>query len=96
MIRSASVWHFGVGGSNGRPKYRLTIDQHPLAHQPACQTKPAIARPFEPPTPKCQTDAERIMARLAQTPTREDLWRAVLLGMLGGACLTQLLALLFR
>ena len=55
-----------------------------------------IARPFVPPTPKRQTDAELIMARLARMPTREDLWRAVLIGMLGGACLVQLLALLFR
>jgi hypothetical protein len=39
-----------------------------------------IAPPFEPTTPKRQTDAERIMARLAVMPTREDLWRAVLLG----------------
>jgi hypothetical protein len=55
-----------------------------------------IAPPFEPTTPKRQTDAERIMARLAVMPTREDLWRAVLLGMAGGACITQLLALAFR
>jgi hypothetical protein len=55
-----------------------------------------IARPFEPPTPKRQTDAERIMARLAVMPTREDLWRAVLLGMAGGACITQLLTFAFR
>jgi hypothetical protein len=55
-----------------------------------------IARPFEPPTPKRQTDTELIMKRLARMPTKEDLWRAVLLGMLGGACLTQLLALAFR
>jgi hypothetical protein len=45
---------------------------------------------------KRQTDAELIMKRLARMPTGEDIWRAVLIGMLGGACLTQLLALAFR
>jgi hypothetical protein len=54
-----------------------------------------IAPPFEPPRPKRQTDTELIMARLARMPTREHLWRTVLIGMLGGACLTQLLALAF-
>jgi len=52
-----------------------------------------IAPPFEPPTQKRQSDTELIMARLAAMPTREHLWRAVLIGMLGGACLTQLLAM---
>jgi len=55
-----------------------------------------IAPAFEPTTPKRQTDAERIIARLAVMPTKDDLWRAVLLGMAGGACITQLLALAFR
>jgi hypothetical protein len=55
-----------------------------------------IAPPFEPPSPKRQTDTELITARLKRMPTREDLWRAVLLGMLGGACLVQLFSLAFR
>ena len=36
------------------------------------------------------------MARLAGLPTRQDLWRGVVMGMLGGACLVESLALLFR
>ena len=57
-----------------------------------------IAPPFEPPpAPKRrQTDAELIMAQLARIPTRGDLWRAVLMGMLGGACFTQVLSHLLR
>jgi len=43
-----------------------------------------------------EAELEAIHARLARLPTREDLWRAVLIGMLGGACFAQLLALAFR
>jgi hypothetical protein len=43
-----------------------------------------------------ETALEAIHARLAQMPTTQDVWRAALMGMLGGACLVQSLALLFR
>jgi hypothetical protein len=42
-----------------------------------------------------ESDLEMIMARLARMPTRQDLWRAALLRMTGGACLVQSLTLLF-
>jgi len=37
-----------------------------------------------------------IMARLARVPTRAEIWRAALMGTLGGAALVQTLAFLFR
>jgi hypothetical protein len=43
-----------------------------------------------------ETELEAIHARLARMPTRQDLWRAVLMGMLGGARRAPTLALLFR
>ena len=52
--------------------------------------------PEPPPSAKRQSDTELIMARRALMPTRHDLWRAALMGMLGGAALVQSLALLFR
>ena len=50
----------------------------------------------EPLSPKRQSDTELIMARLAELPTRQDLWRGVAIGMLGGGCFVECLALLFR
>ena len=41
-------------------------------------------------------DLDAIRRRLAQLPTRKEIWRAGLLGMLGGACLVQSLAFFFR
>jgi hypothetical protein len=56
-----------------------------------------VFRPPDPAMPTRSTGTEIIMKRLARMPTRDDLWRAVLIGMFGGACLTQLLlAPLFR
>jgi hypothetical protein len=52
-------------------------------------------RPPEAPAPKRQSDTELIMARLARMPTRAELWRAALMGMLGGSALTISLALVF-
>jgi hypothetical protein len=43
-----------------------------------------------------ETELEAIHARLAVMPTRIDLARAAFVGMLGGACLAQTLAFLFR
>ena len=43
-----------------------------------------------------ESDLEFIMARLARMPTRAGIWRAALVGMLGGACLVQTLAFLLR
>jgi hypothetical protein len=40
--------------------------------------------------------AEGIADRLAQLPTRKELYRAVLLGVTTGACLVQCLAWLFH
>jgi type II secretory pathway component PulL len=40
--------------------------------------------------------AEGIAARLAELPTRKEMYRAVLLGTTTGACLVQCLAWLFR
>jgi hypothetical protein len=40
--------------------------------------------------------AEGIAERLAQLPTRIEMYRAVLLGVATGACLVQCLAWLFR
>jgi len=56
--------------------------------------------PRNPPAANRQTFAglspnEFIAERLAQMPTRQDLWRATLLGMLGGATLTISMALAF-
>jgi hypothetical protein len=42
-----------------------------------------------------ETELEAIHARLASMPSRQDLWRAALLGMLGGSALTTVLALAF-
>jgi len=50
----------------------------------------------EPLSPRRQSDTELIMARLAEMPTRQDLWRAAVIGMLGGAAIVQSLAFLFR
>jgi hypothetical protein len=36
-----------------------------------------------------------IMAQVTGLPTRKELWRAVLMGMLGGSALTTVLALAF-
>ena len=43
-----------------------------------------------------ESDLEAIYARLAGMPTRMDLARAAVVGMLAGACLVQTLAFLFR
>jgi hypothetical protein len=40
--------------------------------------------------------AEGIAERLAQLPTREEMYRAILLGVMTGACLVQSLAWLFQ
>ena len=40
--------------------------------------------------------AEGIPERLAQLPTRKEMYRVVLLGVTTGACLVQCLAWLFR
>ena len=40
--------------------------------------------------------AEGIAERLAQLPTRKEMWRAVTMGILTGAALVQCLAWLFR
>jgi hypothetical protein len=40
--------------------------------------------------------ADDIAARLAQLPTRKEMYRAVLLGVTTGACLVQCLGWLFR
>jgi hypothetical protein len=53
-------------------------------------------RPPEQLSPKRQSDTELIMARLAEMPTRQNLWRAAVIGMLGGGCFVECLALLFR
>jgi hypothetical protein len=39
---------------------------------------------------------EAIHKRLSQLPTRNEVWRTVLIGMVGGACLIELLELAFR
>jgi hypothetical protein len=39
---------------------------------------------------------QAIAERLAQLPTRKEMWRAVLLGTTTGACLVQCLAWLLR
>ena len=43
-----------------------------------------------------QDDLDFIKVQLGRLPTRNEVWRAVLLGMLGGACIVQSLAFLFR
>ena len=40
--------------------------------------------------------AEGLAARLAELPTRKEMYRAVLLGVTTGACLVQGLAWIFR
>jgi type II secretory pathway component PulL len=40
--------------------------------------------------------AEGIAERLAQLPTRKEMWRAVLLGTTTGACLVHCLAWIFH
>jgi hypothetical protein len=40
--------------------------------------------------------AEGLAARLAELPTRKEMYHAVLLGVTTGACLDQCLAWLFR
>jgi hypothetical protein len=55
-----------------------------------------VFHPPDPILPSQSTGIALIMKRLAGMPTRDDLWRAVLIGMLGGACFTQLIAHLFR
>jgi len=41
-------------------------------------------------------ELEFLKAQIARMPTRPELWRAALMGLLGGACLVQTLAFLFR
>ena len=43
-----------------------------------------------------QDDLDFIKVQLARLPTRKEVWRAAMLGMLGGACIVQGLAFLFR
>jgi hypothetical protein len=45
---------------------------------------------------KVAISPDAIGARLAQLPTRKEMYRAVLLGVTTGACLAQCLAWLFR
>ena len=42
-----------------------------------------------------EDELEAIHKRLSQLPTQNEVWRAALLGMLGGACLVQMLAFIF-
>jgi len=62
-------------------------DEHPLALRQADQLRTDIAN--------VESGLEIIMEQIARLPTRKELWRAGLMGMLGGACLVQTLALLF-
>jgi hypothetical protein len=43
-----------------------------------------------------QGDLELMRREIARLPTRNEIWRAVLLGILGGAVLLQILALLLH
>jgi hypothetical protein len=42
-----------------------------------------------------ESDLEAIYARLVRLPNRGEMWRAVLVGMLGGSALTTALGLAF-
>jgi hypothetical protein len=53
--------------------------------------------PYAPPRHATEmVPADLILERLAQLPTRKEMYRAVLLGVTTGACLVQCLAWLFR
>jgi len=69
------------------------IDQ-PSSGIPSGWTK-TCCRSTAAPRPSAKTDTELIMARLSRMPTREDLWARVVIGILGGGCLVELLALAF-
>jgi hypothetical protein len=62
-------------------------DEHSLTLRQADQIRTDIAN--------LDSDIEMILAQVARLPTRKELWRAALLGMLGGSALTTVLALAF-
>src|SRR5215831_4041689 len=85
---------------SGRACCRLTADQPSSVSILACPTKISGSR-FAPPD-QARTDfaiiedeLEAIQARLARLPSRGQLWRVCLIGMLGGSVLTTALGLAF-
>ena len=80
LIRGSSLRKGLAGGLGATNEYQLTLRQ-------ADQLRTDIAN--------VESGLEMIMAQLARMPTRKELSRAALMGMLGGACLVQTLAFLF-
>jgi hypothetical protein len=66
---------------------RQMPNEHQLTLRLADQIRTDIAN--------LDSSLEMIMAQVAGLPTRKELWRAALLGMLGGSALTTVLALAF-
>ena len=62
-------------------------DEHSPALRQADQLRTDIAN--------VESGLEMIMAQLARLPSRKELWRVGLIGMLGGSALTTVLALAF-
>jgi hypothetical protein len=58
--------------------------------------QPPGEREYRPRPVTVTISAEGLAERLAQLPTRKEMYRAVLLGVTTGACLVQCLAWLFR
>jgi hypothetical protein len=53
---------------------------------------PPRDRDYRPRSVSVMVSAEGIAERLAQLPTRKEMYRAILLGVTTGACLVQCLA----
>jgi hypothetical protein len=62
-------------------------DEHPPTSRQADQLRTDVAN--------VESGLEVIMEQVARLPTRTELWRAVLMGMLGGSAVTTVLGLFF-
>jgi hypothetical protein len=78
----------GTGGANDWSNHLLAQHSHADEDQLYVETPPQRVRET--------ISLDATAARLAQLPTRKEMWRAVLLGVTTGAGLVQCLAWLFR
>ena len=79
-----------------RIKHRLTVTWHNLRLPDTHPFTLPRRDPERIDLAAVKTDLEFVMDQLARLPTRKEIWRAALIGMLTGACLVQALAFLFR
>ena len=85
-----------------------TPDEHPLTSRQADQLRTAVASVesglevivervarLRTAVASVEGGLEVIMEQVARLPTREEMWRAVVMGILGGAAITIVFALAF-